>query len=490
MKYILPKLQDILFISFLLGVIIIGPRTLNTDGDLGRHLVLGKYILSSGTIPTTDLFSNTMSGQPLTPHEWLAEIAYSIAYQTFRLYGVVLLEGILIASTLIWVYLDSMERGKSYFAAGIFTAWAAFMTSMHWIARPHLFTFLFLAVWTTGIRKIASGGKYPVWPLPIIMILWANTHGAFIAGFVVWGCYMTGAIWDYFKNRNPEVPASTKKLVVVGLISFFATFINPVGWGLWETSLGYIHNSYLVGHTMEYLSPDFHTVGFVPFMALIAFIIFAFGQAWSRLSVAEGLLLAVWTVMGLYSARNIPLFAIISAPILAWYSQGVAANTKFIKPIDATIRNTDTKLSGFTWPVITLGILLFLALPISNPKINLPDYEFDRTVFPVAATDWLLVNPQQGKMFNYFTWGGYLLYRLWPNQTVFIDGQTDFYGETLTREYEKIISLSPEWETLLEKHNIDWIIVPSNSTMGEEIQNERNWSVIYHDGTAVIARRN
>jgi len=77
--YLLPGLGDILWIAAFAGVIGLGPRMLNIDGDLGRHLTIGANILDSGRIPTVDLFSHTMLGQPLTPHEWLAQVIFALA---------------------------------------------------------------------------------------------------------------------------------------------------------------------------------------------------------------------------------------------------------------------------------------------------------------------------------------------------------------------------------------------------------------------------
>ena len=489
MKYILPKLQDIFFISILLGVILLGPKTLNADGDLGRHLTVGNYILLARSIPTKDLFSNTRYGESLTPHEWLAEVSFAAANRLLGLDGVVILEGLIIAITLIIVFRDSLERGKSYFVAGCLTFWAAAASSLHWIARPHLFTFLFLATWTIAIRKVATGKQFPLWVPPAIMLIWANTHGAFITGFVVWGCYLIGAIWNYHKSHGSGERKIISSLVIVGAISLLATLVNPAGWRLWATTFGFLQNSYLVGHTVEYFPPDFHNPGTYPFLLMIGFMVWLMGRSWNKVSIAEGLLLSCWVILGLFSARNIPLFAIVSAPILAGYLSTVQAKSKTIYRIDNVITATDTKLVGVIWPAIVIVVLVILSSSGRLNQITHAKNEFDKSSFPVAAVDWLTIHPQTGKMFNYFTWGGYLLFRLWPEQRVFIDGQTDFYGEGLTREYEALISQSPGWESLLDKHDISWVIVPPNSALGTKMQEDPNWSIVYQDETAVIAKR-
>ena len=94
-------------------------------------------------------------------------------------------------------------------------------------------------------------------------------------------------------------------------------------------------------------------------------------------------------------------------------------------------------------------------------------------------------------MFNHFIWGGYILYRRWPAELVFIDGQTDFYGETLFRQYFEVINLSPGWENILDTYDVSWMIIPNHDTLSEYLKSERDgvWDVIYEDETAVIFRR-
>jgi len=111
---------------------------------------------------------------------------------------------------------------------------------------------------------------------------------------------------------------------------------------------------------------------------------------------------------------------------------------------------------------------------------------FYADVFPVEAADWLEDNPPQGNGFNYFPWGGYMLYRFWPERTVFIDGQTDFYGEELTREYEQIITLANGWQDVLDEYQIHWVIMPTGSALGASLDNDAYWQEGYRDKTTEI----
>lgn len=92
-------------------------------------------------------------------------------------------------------------------------------------------------------------------------------------------------------------------------------------------------------------------------------------------------------------------------------------------------------------------------------------------------------------MFNNFIWGGYLLYRMWPGQTVFIDGQTDFYGEALTREYTRVSNLTDGWQAVLDKYDVSWVIVQSDKPLVRALQEEMDWTLVYFDDTAAILQK-
>src|SRR5512135_1260982 len=141
-RYLLPRLRDFVFILLLAGAMISGPRMLNTDSDLGRHLTLGDYILTSGRMPTQDILSSTRAGQSRPPYEWLAQVLFALSYRILNLDGVVLLTSTAIAAAFAVVYLDSVRRSNWPILAMFTTFWAAAASSLHWVSRPHVFTFL------------------------------------------------------------------------------------------------------------------------------------------------------------------------------------------------------------------------------------------------------------------------------------------------------------------------------------------------------------
>ena len=393
--------------------------------------------------------------------------------------GDVLLIAILIATTFTLTYREMIRRNVFRVLALVVAFVAASASSLHWSARPHIFTFLFIALWTYQLENQSN----KVWVFPLIMLIWANTHGAFIAGFVIWGAHMAGRLWDFQQKKSPK--ETVYKLAVIGALSFAITFINPSGWHLWKTSVGYLGNQFLVNQTIEYQSPNFHNWSTWPFLAMLGLSIVALGFK-GRLHTHEALLLAGWTILSLYSARNIPLFAIITAPYIGQLVQSGIEKLPVLDRVDQIITSVENNLRGIFYPLLAITLLASLSMQQTQPD-NVNQFNTER--FPVKAIDWLEANPQGGKMFNNFIWGGYILYRMWPQQLVFIDGQTDFYGEALAREYVQVMSLQDGWEEILEKYEVSWVIVQSDKPLVSALHEQLNWNIVYRDDTATILHK-
>jgi hypothetical protein len=91
-------------------------------------------------------------------------------------------------------------------------------------------------------------------------------------------------------------------------------------------------------------------------------------------------------------------------------------------------------------------------------------------------------------MFNEFDWGGYLLLKLQPRQQIFMDGHTHIYGEALTREYEKVVTLGNDWQEILDKYQVQWSIVRTNSPIAHALE-DIHWNIVYQDDTTAVLRR-
>ncbi len=478
--FILPRLRDMLFSILFVGVLLLGPRVLNVDGDLGQHIVLGDYILNSLTIPTHDMFSYTRAGQLRPPHEWGGEVLLALANRTTGLDGVVWLSAFFIAGTFTLVFLDAYRRSAWPLTAIVVTCLAAAASSLHWLPRPHLITFFLFTLWLTLLEQLRSGEKTRLWLFPLLMLIWANLHGGFFFGLLAWFAYFAGWIWEYANPKRPLPSHLGRQFLFIGVSSIAASLITPAGLDNWR-ALVVNGNSYLLSHTVETQPPGFllpATWLVLFFLALsIAFLVVG------RMNVAHFFLLSGLSALSLVIARMIPLFMIAAAPILV-EALSKATGYPGWKTIENRFVEIQASLRGAVLPMlILLGSAIVFGINHYITKNSF--FQFDSDVFPIRAVDWLESHPLTGNMFNDINWSGYLLYRLWPQQNVFIDSRTDFYGESLLREYEHIITASPDWDQLLTTYQVEWIIIPADAPLAETLRN-RGRKPLYSDSTTVI----
>jgi hypothetical protein len=486
-RYVIPRLGEIFFAAIFAAAIALGPQMMNVDGDLGRHLALGNYIVETRTIPTNDVFSFTKLGEPLTPHEWLADVLFSLAHKAAGLDGVVWLTALIIGVSYWLVYKHSVSLGNMSVLALLGGILGAGAGSLHWLTRPHIFTILFTAIWVIELEKVRIGLKRSWIIFPVLMLVWTNLHGAFIVGLVIWATVLLGELFEKGKEWD-----QIRTLIWIGPSSLLASLINPDGLGIWKTGIGFLGNQYLVSHTAEYLPPDFQSPAFWPFLLLISLSVLILGLYKGRMRYAHIFLLGSWTAMALYSARNIPLYIVVTIPLLCDLGARIIKDGRDIG-IAKRFLSFQEKLSltemdirgGVISIIIVLGSILLL---INGAQLDFQNEgnTFSEEIFPVQAVDWMENNEVRGNGFNHFPWGGYLLYRLWPDQLVFIDGQTDFYGEELTRKYEEVITMKPGWQQILEEYDIQWVLVPSYSRLAKYYIDQDGWENTFSDQTAKL----
>ncbi len=341
----------------------------------------------------------------------------------------------------------------------------------------------FLALWLVLIERLRKSKFTKLWVFPTLMFLWANLHGEFIAGFLVLGAYLAGWGWDFLFRRSETSTSQGIRLGLVTGLSFLATLVNPVGLRTWTTVIGYVNSPYLISHTNETNPPDFLQPKFMVLLAFLALSIFLLALKKEGIPSGQAILLAGFSAMSLMSARNVHLYGVVAPFVLATTLTG-SLSAPLVNRFENLFARTEAQLKGAVWP--TGIILLFSFGLVFGPLGQLN--RFDPSFYPVGAVNWLKANPQPGEMFNHFDWGGYLIFNLWPEKRVFIDSQTDVYGENFTRKYEQVITMQGDWQKILAEYEVQWALIPPSWPLGGGLK-EAGWREIYRDETAVIYSR-
>jgi hypothetical protein len=467
----------------------LGSRLLNTDGDAARHLRMGEFILGGGLF-RPDEFSHTRPGEPFLQTEWLSQVSYALANRAGGLVGVAVLAGLIIAAAYALIVLFLRRRGADPMLAYLTGITAAIVGGAHWLARPHLFTLLGLAIL---LFLIEPTNRRKLWPFAVLFAVWANFHPGYIIGIVVL-CAVAAGEWleaRLSKQDEAEWRVRARWHAMGAGIGLLASFFNPQGPRFLLRIFHHLGDDFLLGVTNEFMSPNFHSTFGRLFLVILVIVIAGLAVYEKRLPMPRLAVLLLLMAAGLHSQRNIPIFGVIALPLMALHFDSVwrSLGGRVLTHVRGVFAEGESIAKPGWWVAPFTGVaLLFAVLGGNVAGVTIVPASFDTEVFPVEIVRKARAANLEGRIFNEFTWGGYLLIA-WPEQKIFIDGMTDFFGAELTREHLTVVSLWPGWRDTLVKYDISLVLIPANTRLAAELRREAGWSVWAEDSVAILLRR-
>jgi len=406
-------------------------------------------------------------------------VLFALLWRAAGLKGVVLVTGAAIAGCLTLLFRHMLARGTGFFAALAACLLAAGASGVHFLARPHVFTLLLLAIalWILGCDRREPGRT--VWLLVPLTALWANLHAGFVALIVSVGALAAGALferrWD-LARRYAGLAAGCSA----------ASLLNPYGIGLHRHIAEYLRSDWIRQAVDEFQSPRFRSESSAHFEILLFGGLLAVGFLLRRARVGEALLVIGWAHAALVSVRNVPVFAVVAAPVVAaeasrcWGRWVKGRAQRSVAAVLDRIGSTFAQGARYTsvWPAVLL--LVLPAVPGHWPR------DFPENKFPVR-----LVARQEGRIagarvFTSDQWGDYLLYRFGSRQTVFIDGRSDFYGRQTGERYLQTAYGRGDWRGALNEYGIGLVLAPKEWPLADLLKSSGGWRLVDQDGDAAL----
>jgi len=283
---------------------------------------------------------------------------------------------------------------------------------------------------------------------------------------------------EVWRERRPIIQA----LVIVGLACAVAVAINPHGVQMLIYPFKTISVNTLRAYIQEWQSPDFHRLEVQPFLWMLILCMVAMALSNQRKRAVEFVLITIFTYLSLVAARNIALFALVSAPVVARH--GYAA----VKPL---LKNRTTGpqlperltrvINIALFSVITLAALIKISIPLSD-QVN-QDAIVDQV--PVGAVDYLRHQPSLGKLLNSYNWGGYVIYQLYPKYLSFVDGRTDLFNDEILEAYLAAWRAEPGWEDTIDRWDIRLVLLEPYAPLVRVLQ-DSGWEQLYVNEQAVV----
>jgi hypothetical protein len=449
------------------------------DSDTWWHLKTGQYILQTHTLPVPDPFAfTTASAGSAYPgeeavrhfnltHEWLAQIIFYLVYAAGGFAGLVTFRSLLMIGVCGLVGMVAWRRSGNFYlavAAGIATATVG--TAFH-SDRPFLISFILFAA-TIALLEYRRW----LWALPPMFLFWANCHGGFFLGWGLLGAYCAEPLLARYRGR-PQT--GDKKLYLIGAIAIAASALNP---------------NFLTPVIMPLLYRDSvmqrliwewqHTAlwPLEPAQAMFFATLIVLLLAWRRVSLTDWLLFLAFALGARWAVRNVMLFGIV-APFL------IAAYFPWKRALPAIAEFAAAGL-------LVLGI----GLGVANGDIL--QFRAATWKYPWGAAKFLEDHRVQSRMLNSYADGGFLIWRLWPQEKVFIDGRA--LSDNVFKDYRNIVfnMAGADARQLLNKYGIEVIVLDGfEFTSGEPfrlvpvlgLSTPVEWHLVYWDDTATVFMR-
>ena len=471
-----------LFIVILaIGLFVLAARNV-TDPDVWWHLRTGELMVASHHVFHADPYSFTKAGQPWVDHEWLSQLLIFSLYEVGSWAGLIVGFAVLIALTFFVVFLRC--TGRPY-VAGAMTAWAAVASVPSWGVRPQMCTLLLASLFLLVLERSTRRPNL-LWWTPLLMLWWVNLHAGYAVGIALLAIFLFGEVLDRVFGISPPKPTRFRNLAVALLACIAIVPLNPYGFTMYRYPLETLHSRAMLAYIGEWASPDFHQGRYAAFLLmLLATMAFA-SISPRRLRPSQLFLLAILTYAALRSVRHIPLFVLVAAPIL---SELLTAALERWKKMDLLGRSQPLTLFKLVFNVIILAA--FLTFSVARIRVILHNQaEVEVKEFPAAAVAFLQAHQLPRPVMNHYNWGGYFIWKLYPEYKVYIDGRADLYGDRFMDQFAAAYFVKGQaWEAALNQWHPQTVVLPPDAPLITALRLQPGWNEMFVDAQAVVLSR-
>ena len=461
-----------------------------TDPDFWWHLKTGQLIAQTRTIPHVDVFSYTRLGKEWVTHEWLSEV---FIYGVFRLSGfaglIVVFAGLITVS--FWItYLRFRQRVSNPVIAVFALVLGAAATTQSWAVRPQILSLVFVSIFL----YILDGYYYEkstraIWWLVPLTILWVNLHAGFLIGLALIALTIVGLVLDGFlimpSSRLPLQRVPT--LLGVFLVCGAAVSVNPNGPRLYWLPIETLTTPVFMRAIEEWKSPDLHQLQLQPFLLLLLATFSILALSNKRARPGELLLLVATAFAALRTGRNVAFFSLVATPLFAEHFGKWMETQSWARRLISDKDSEPNKRSFGKMVLNSLMIVLVLSISaLGIKRTTSKQAEAEQQAFPFAAVNFMLAQRPSQPIYNEYDWGGYLIWRLYPNYLVYIDGRADPFGGQLVEECIQLHDGAPGWQEVLKKRGIQTVLVRFDSALASLLREKSEWKNVFEDKQAVI----
>lgn len=495
---------DFLFVVLALIVFQTARQGLLDDPGLGWHLRNIDAMRQQGGWLRIDPFTEPRDGsaRPWYSNQWLGELPFWLGERWAGLEGIAAVAALLIAFTLRCLYGMLLRDGSPWPVAVFWTSQAAMGISCSWVARPNLFTMLFVLL-TARLCVLFHEGRCSrrktLWLFPLFA-LWANMHGGFLAGFTLLGAtFLVELLLCLFAATDESRAAAkdrARHLLLLLAGAFGCTLINPYGFDLYRWIFQLLGEPFFMDLHLEWRTPDFHGKGAIRFESLMLLFPMLLALSQRRPNLVELGLALLWFHFALSGFRYVPLWVLIAVPLLARSSLEIPWLRQQARRLVPAGRSGlfSVRPASSAWLGSLIGALVLLGLAGGvegrwawHQPVIIPADALNR--FLRFHAQWRQTYGRRPIVFHSYDWGGYLTWHGGPDFRNWIDDRNEVQGKGHIQDYFSILQTDPGWETKLDRAGVQLICIQTNAPLTFRLAESANWRECYRDDWAVIFER-
>ena len=414
------------------------------DNSFLWHVRAGEAQWNAGQVLSTEVFSYSLANAAWRTQSWLAELSYSGLEAVTGTVGwapaMVTLVGVA-ALGLIGVSVYGATRSTLTTALWLFVA--VWLAAPFATPRPVILSYLLLAALVLAVRL----DDRLLWTVPALMWVFAAVHGSWLIGL---GLIVLEAI----RRRSWRVAG-------LAGISVIAVSLTAHGLGVWRILLDFAANSEALDYLVEWSSPDFLDIVQAPYLLVVAGALVA--TARGRIRLNDLWIVIPFVLAGLTTQRTVFPSAIVLLPYAAL-------------AFDVKVPAGSRKRSGMVWAIAAVVIALSVGMLLR------PVETFDTERFP---TDEVLAHLETDRFFHDDAVGGYLIYRDWPEDLIYIDDRAELYGAEFFAEHQD--ARNGTYQELFDRYQMTEALVRPRWALNESLRTD-GWVVVYEDEDFVVMR--
>jgi hypothetical protein len=483
-------------IAVFFAVLVLPRATLPmADGDAWWHIHAGEEILATGRVPDTNTWTIAGDGYAWTSQDWASNVGMALLFNAGE-WGIAWLSlafalVVVGAFALLWI------------AIGLRSP-AGWLSRILWLTAGLVAAGPIIGIRVQTIDLLMAAATVCVlwWylsrPRPAIALLlvptaalWVNLHAGWVMLFLLGAAVVVGEAADRWIRRMPAALAPRAIATLAGslLAAAAALVLNPNGLKIYlypfRTAGIEAHRDFLV----EWSPPNLASFEGQVAIAAVVMAALTVGLAWRRMRTADLLWAIGLSVLTLYAVRFVLFLGPIGAALAAVHLTPLVAESRlgratrrlierWSRTPSAQMRRRINAALLVVVAALGVGIATARAAPASQaPAIDLS--------IPADAAAWLETNRPDARIFNTYSWGGYLSRRL-PSAKAYIDGRSDIYGNEPIQRYAAALTLASDPAPLLEEASIDAALLLPEYPLSGWLASAPGWRLAFEDDRSVL----